>query len=140
MSGVRRGVAGVRLCDQPGCHHPWPCYRCGARRLGARIPEAAVSKLRNDVISCIGCGYQKCSCRKSPTFKRELLGRWELVGETKEPMQPARQAGNMLHYLQAPIDQARNWATGWARPKPPTAYAAYEYMRTNGVADEDADR
>jgi hypothetical protein len=53
---MKRGVAGVRLCDTSGCYDRWPCARHGT---------LTVLPLRGRMIDlriCHLCGYQCCGC------------------------------------------------------------------------------
>lgn len=52
--GVKRGVAGVRLCDAVGCRNLWPCDLHGTMAIGER-------QFSSDA-TCAGCGYHVCAC------------------------------------------------------------------------------
>jgi len=56
---MKRGVAGVRLCDVSGCYDRWPCSRHGT--LMAGVPEGFWNSCL-DISVCPKCGYQCCGC------------------------------------------------------------------------------
>jgi hypothetical protein len=55
---MKKGVAGVRLCDVSGCYVPWPCQLHGTR---TSVP---LLYSRTEVRSCQGCGYALCNCSR----------------------------------------------------------------------------
>ena len=79
---MKKGVAGVRLCDRSGCYRPWPCATHGTLRVESgpllvrleRSPVIATARVGlttwtseelEDALcdaKCMTCGYSACSC------------------------------------------------------------------------------
>lgn len=66
---MKKGVAGVRLCDQSGCYERWPCARHGTLTYsswslhwsgGAHVQRLVPTDF--DEPAACSCGYVLCSC------------------------------------------------------------------------------
>lgn len=98
---MKKGVAGVRLCDRASCYAAWPCALHGTlvalpmlRKLGRSdaFRTAATCEIIRawapDSDACRSCGYLRCSCPelpKGPEFPAWrphaiLADVWYLVG------------------------------------------------------------
>lgn len=88
---MKKGPAGVRLCDTTGCYGAWPCDRHGTMRVTSvpvpwpvstydresatsvvgrtRYPEMSVLEAMDD-LKCMTCGYSVCSCPKTQMAER----------------------------------------------------------------------
>lgn len=65
MSGLKRGVAGVRLCGA-GCNRPWPCSLHGVLTVvGWQDGTPRASQASSDR-ACGFCGYHVCACPPPP--------------------------------------------------------------------------
>lgn len=95
---MRRGVAGVRLCDFAPCTERWPCPRCGTRRvdqshLAQDVDGYDVMHFAShvdapplyDFMACKECGHVLCSCLRPGWFElgynnnacARVVGRWQ---------------------------------------------------------------
>jgi hypothetical protein len=74
---MKKGVAGVRLCDVSGCYDRWPCQRHGTRTAfpmdGRLLGGVTATRLQAGIelvngrfserVPCLDCGYQmSCWC------------------------------------------------------------------------------
>ena len=83
---MKRGVAGVRLCDQSGCYDRWPCARHGTLAYCScsscpPLPRVAIVPRdgHREPGVCV-CGYLVCSCPpKAPRGPLQRLDDWEPV-------------------------------------------------------------
>lgn len=79
---MRRGVAGVRLCDFAPCAERWPCARCGTRRVDQSHVAQDVDGYEvmhfashvdtpplYDFMACKECGHVLCSCLRPGWFE-----------------------------------------------------------------------
>ena len=90
---MRRGLAGVRLCDRAGCAYRWPCAVHGTasvgdyEHLGRHAGSFGLSTGGDvlDVTSCGACGFALCCCpsgRANDAAKPEPA--CEVCGGTRE--------------------------------------------------------
>jgi hypothetical protein len=68
---MRRGIAGVRLCDTPGCPGRWPCGVHGTLTVAGESggPFNAWEVVQDGVVTrdyfvCASCGRHSCFCRR----------------------------------------------------------------------------
>lgn len=95
---MRRGIAGMRLCDRPACAHRWPCavhgtatvgdYEHLGRHAGAfDLAEVPGSGGVLDVVWCGHCRMALCSCcdarpRLEPLVEPSLRPGWTTDGQS----------------------------------------------------------
>ena len=69
---MKKGVAGVRLCDVSGCYDRWPCSRHGTLTAGADFWNSCL-----DLSACPRCGYSLCACSRLPPVVHQEAPSWQ---------------------------------------------------------------
>lgn len=137
---IRRGVAGVRLCDRPACAHRWPCDVHGTasvgdyEHLGRHAGKFDMRSCSNhhsgptelDTVSCKGCGHALCSCAPQPSAcnpgrSRPVPDGWTLLAEHRyiddqETYRHRSGASVWRYYKTGKVACYAGWGWLWSPP------------------------